>query len=140
MDKKDIALIVATHKKYWMPSDDMYIPIHVGKEGKDVTIVDMLPSDKLYKNLNHQLVSMEALTDKADIERVKSIIEKHVALTGYVKGKKVLDNFDSYIGSFKKIIPADYKQIMSLIEKNTSKGLSKEEAQIKACTDLIGSK
>ena len=35
MDKKDIALIVATHKKYWMPSDNMYVPIHVGREGKD---------------------------------------------------------------------------------------------------------
>lgn len=96
--------------------------------------------NKLYKNLNHQLVSMEALTDKADIEKLKSIIEKHVALTESVKGKKVLDNFNSYIGSFKKIIPADYREIMSLIEKNTSKGLSKEEAQIKAFTDFIGSK
>lgn len=33
-NKKDIAIIVATHKKYLMPSDEMYIPIHVGKEGK----------------------------------------------------------------------------------------------------------
>ena len=104
-------------------------------------ILEAIEKDKPYTGVeNHQLVSMEALTDKADIERVKSIIEKHVALTGSVKGKKVLDNFDSYIGSFKKIIPADYKQIMSLIEKNTSKGLSKEEAQIKAFTDFIGSK
>ena len=35
MEKKDIALIVATHKKYWMPGDEMYIPLHVGREGKD---------------------------------------------------------------------------------------------------------
>ena len=34
MNKKDIALIVATHKNYWMPSDEMYVPVHVGKEGK----------------------------------------------------------------------------------------------------------
>ena len=34
MNKKDILIIVATHKKYWMPADDMYVPIHVGKEGK----------------------------------------------------------------------------------------------------------
>ena len=34
MKKKDIALIVATHKNYWMPSDEMYVPVHVGKEGK----------------------------------------------------------------------------------------------------------
>lgn len=30
----DIKIIVATHKKYWMPADDIYIPIHVGREGK----------------------------------------------------------------------------------------------------------
>ncbi len=32
---KDIKIIVATHKKYQMPEDDMYIPVHVGKEGKE---------------------------------------------------------------------------------------------------------
>lgn len=29
-----IKIIVATHKKYQMPNDDMYLPIHVGAEGK----------------------------------------------------------------------------------------------------------
>lgn len=32
---KDIKVIIATHKKYQMPTDDMYLPLHVGKEGKD---------------------------------------------------------------------------------------------------------
>lgn len=31
----DIKLIVATHKKYDMPKDEMYLPVHVGKEGKE---------------------------------------------------------------------------------------------------------
>lgn len=30
----DIKIIVATHKKYQMPQDDMYLPIFVGAEGK----------------------------------------------------------------------------------------------------------
>lgn len=30
----DIAIIVATHKEYWMPADPMYLPLHVGREGK----------------------------------------------------------------------------------------------------------
>lgn len=30
----DIKILVATHKKYWMPADDVYIPLHVGREGK----------------------------------------------------------------------------------------------------------
>lgn len=31
----NIKLIIAAHKKYEMPSDEVYLPIHVGKEGKD---------------------------------------------------------------------------------------------------------
>lgn len=31
---KKISVIVATHKKYKMPKDKMYLPLHVGKEGK----------------------------------------------------------------------------------------------------------
>ncbi len=31
---KKIVVLVATHKKYSMPEDDIYLPIHVGREGK----------------------------------------------------------------------------------------------------------
>lgn len=31
---KDIKIIVATHKKFWMPKDEIYLPLHVGKERK----------------------------------------------------------------------------------------------------------
>ena len=31
---KNIKIIIATHKKYQMPSDDLYLPLHVGAEGK----------------------------------------------------------------------------------------------------------
>ena len=31
---KEIKLIIATHKKYRMPNDKMYLPLHVGAEGK----------------------------------------------------------------------------------------------------------
>ncbi|WP_235320778.1 DUF4422 domain-containing protein [Anaerovibrio lipolyticus] len=31
----DIKILVATHKSYWMPTDNVYLPVHVGKEGKE---------------------------------------------------------------------------------------------------------
>ena len=34
MNKMTIKIIVATHKKYQMPSEDIYMPLHVGAEGK----------------------------------------------------------------------------------------------------------
>ena len=30
----NIKIIVATHKRYWMPHDSIYLPLHVGAEGK----------------------------------------------------------------------------------------------------------
>lgn len=30
----DIKILVATHKKYWMPQDSIYIPIQVGAINK----------------------------------------------------------------------------------------------------------
>ncbi|MGN0948364.1 MULTISPECIES: DUF4422 domain-containing protein [Megasphaera] len=29
-----IKIIIAAHKKYWMPTDLVYLPVHVGAEGK----------------------------------------------------------------------------------------------------------
>lgn len=30
----DVKILVATHKPYWMPNDSVYMPLHVGREGK----------------------------------------------------------------------------------------------------------
>lgn len=31
----NIKIIIATHKQYWMPDDSIYLPVHVGAEGKE---------------------------------------------------------------------------------------------------------
>ncbi len=31
----NIRVLIATHKQYWMPTESVYMPIHVGREGKD---------------------------------------------------------------------------------------------------------
>lgn len=34
MEKKSVKIIVATHKRYEMPEDEIYLPLHVGAAGK----------------------------------------------------------------------------------------------------------
>lgn len=34
-NEADIKIIVATHKAYWMPTDELYVPLRVGAEGKE---------------------------------------------------------------------------------------------------------
>ena len=94
--------------------------------------------NKLYRNLNKQLVSMEMLEHKTDLEELKRIITEHVEHTGSKKGKQILDNFDEYVPHFKKIIPVDYKEILRLIAKNEEPGSDIETAKIEAFKEFVG--
>lgn len=86
----------------------------------------------LYKKLNKELVSMEAVSDKYDVMELKNIIEEHVNYTNSEKGKHILENFMDYLPKFKKIIPHDYRRMLSTIAQMEQKGLSNEQAQIEA--------
>ncbi|MGB8453466.1 MAG: glutamate synthase large subunit [Anaerocolumna sp.] len=86
----------------------------------------------LYKKLNKELVSMEAVTEKYDVLELKSMIEEHVKNTGSVRGKEILEQFMDYLPKFKKIIPHDYRRMLLTIVQMEEKGLSSEQAQIEA--------
>ena len=94
--------------------------------------------NRLYKNLNKQLVKMENVTLPSDKEELKHIIGEHVSYTGSVKGKEVLDHFEQYLPMFKKIIPEDYSRIMSKIAEFEGKGEDKETATIEAFRAVSG--
>ena len=67
----------------------------------------------LYRNLNKELVLMENLEESSDIDEVRSMLKKHLEYTGSKKAKTILADFDAYIPKFKKIIPEEYKRVLS---------------------------
>lgn len=58
---KDIKVLIATHKNYQMPTDNMYLPIHVGAEGKDTIGYQGDNSGDHISNRNHQFCELTAL-------------------------------------------------------------------------------
>lgn len=91
----------------------------------------------LYRRLNKELVECTELFEKADIDKLKALIEEHVKATGSEKGKRILADFKTYLPLFKKIIPHDYKRITEEIAKGEAKGLNTDEAKIEAFYTLI---
>ncbi|MCR5474452.1 MAG: glutamate synthase large subunit [Lachnospiraceae bacterium] len=67
----------------------------------------------LYRNLNKELVLMESITGDEDKEEILAMIRKHHELTGSKKAETILASFEDYIGRFKKIIPEEYKRVIS---------------------------
>ena len=111
----------------------------LGKTGKNfaagmsggVAYVLDLNSD-LYKNINKQMVNIERVTSKFEINELKEMIEEHVAYTNSESGKEILDHFTDYLPKFKKIIPIDYKKMLSTIVQMEEQGMSSEQARIEA--------
>ncbi len=91
----------------------------------------------LYKNLNKAMISIEKMESKVDIHELKSLIEEHVQCTGSEKGKEILEHFQEYLPKFKKIIPDDYKKMTSLSIKLEEQGMSTEQAQMEAFTEVF---
>ena len=90
------------------------------------------PHSRLYKNLNKELVLMETVENKTDLQELRSMLSNHVKYTGSVKAQKILDHFKEECIHFKKIIPADYKKIIAVTAGFEEQGMSREDAQFEA--------
>lgn len=88
--------------------------------------------NRLYRNLNKAMVSIERVEDGADIRELKQLIAEHTECTGSQKGREVLENFEAYLPRFKKIIPYDYKRMSALTAKYEDQGMTLEQAQMEA--------
>lgn len=101
-----------------------------GMSGGIAYVLDM--GNNLYKRLNKEMISIEAVTDKYEVSELKQLIMDHVNYTNSEIGKRILENFEGYLPKFKKIIPKDYKKMMNMIVAFEEKGLSREKAAIEA--------
>ena len=89
----------------------------------------------LYLKLNKELVTMSELSEKHDIEELRTMIEKHFEATGSPLAGRMLANFNVYLPNFKKIMPNDYNKMLGLIGHFEEKGLDHEQAVLEAFYD-----
>ena len=140
---KDIRLIVASHKKYEMPKDDMYIPLYVGSKGKEsigferddngINISEKNPFfcelTGLYwawKNLNSDYIGICHYRRHFTLSRriPKSEKEKFEILLSKEEADKILENTDIILSKERKyyienlyiiIHPLVFLQILLLV-------------------------
>ena len=86
------------------------------------------------------MISIEKVENKYDKKELRDLIEAHVEATGSKLGAKVLADFDYYLPHFKKLIPNEYKKMITLSAKLEEKGLNSQQAQMEAFYESIGAK
>ena len=107
-----------------------------GMSGGIAYVLDI--SNTLYRNLNKAMISIEKVENKYDKKELKDLIEAHVKATGSKLGTEILADFDSYLPHFKKLIPYEYKKMLTLSARLEEKGLTTQQAQMEAFYESIG--
>ena len=59
----------------------------------------------LYRKVNKELVTIENLTEKHDIEELKAILSEHFENTGSALAKEILADFEAFVPLFKRSCP-----------------------------------
>lgn len=93
-------------------------------------------AEEFTERCNKELVLLEPLVEKDEIERVRDMIANHVHYTSSQRGRAVLADWDNQVPKFVKVIPKDYKAIKEVIRTLRKTGLSLPEATAKAFDQL----
>ncbi|HIU14259.1 MAG TPA: glutamate synthase large subunit [Candidatus Fimiplasma intestinipullorum] len=104
--------------------------VAAGMSGGIAYVLDL--KHDLYQRLNEQLVDMCVLQETRDIRQVKKILSKHIEMTDSWLARRILEDFDSYLPHFKKIIPRDYAKVLEMVEQFEKRGDSHDEARLNA--------
>ena len=118
------------------------IVVVLGKVGRNFGagmsggIAYVLDEDDKFKSLyNPEMIELETirntedgkLTDNYllhDKERLEHLIKNHYRYTNSPKAKRILDNFESYLPKFIKVMPTEYKRVLIDMHSNLDKSKS----------------
>ncbi len=83
-------------------------------------------------HVNKEMVALEPLEDVEEVLAVRAQIGRHVDYTSSKRGQYVLDNWDTLVAKFVKVMPIDFKRAMEAMKRIEAQGLSGDEAVMAA--------
>ena len=82
--------------------------------------------DQFASLVNYEMVTLEDLDD-VDREFLETTITQHRDFTGSAVAEKVLADWETEIGRFRKVMPTDYKRVLNVIALAKADGLDEEQ-------------
>jgi len=88
------------------------------------------PRDELLPNCNLEMVELEPVEAEEDIAELSRMVSNHLEYTGSTVAAGLLENWETSLKQFKKVMPIDYKRALrELAEEEAAK---KEQAVLQA--------
>ena len=90
------------------------------------------PSDEFHRNLNNEMVDLESSIDDEDANLLREIVRGHFEETGSEVASTILERWHQQVRNFKKVMPKDYRRVLSAIAQAEEHGVNVEEAVMAA--------
>ncbi len=71
------------------------------------------PHDQLLGNCNLEMVELESVEADEDVAELKQLIQNHHNYTGSTVAEQILDDWETSVKSFTKVMPVDYKRALA---------------------------
>ncbi len=83
------------------------------------------PDDQFLSLVNYQMVDLDPLND-GDREWLRTTVERHRELTGSDVADRLLTQWESEVESFRKVMPQDFKRVLTVMEEAAASGWTEE--------------
>jgi len=84
------------------------------------------PNEVFAAKVNYELVDLEPL-DTTDVDFLRTTITAHTEETGSTVGGRILGAWDAEVSHFRKVMPRDFKRVLTVMEESRRQGLSEEQ-------------
>ncbi len=84
------------------------------------------PAEAFASKVNYEMVALEDLDD-ADREFLRDTVTRHRDLTGSAVAERILRSWETELPAFRKVMPKDYKRVLTVIAESTAAGLDEDQ-------------
>lgn len=75
---------------------------------------------KFESHCNMGMVELEQLTSSEEQQWIRKQVEKHALYTGSIKAKELLNNWDSTLSRFVKVMPTEYRMVLEKMKAHAA--------------------
>ena len=86
---------------------------------------------------NQDMCYLEPLNKPDEITEVRAMILKHAQYTQSTLAMEILDNWDEMVNRFVKVLPKDYKHILTTFHEVQEEGLGGDDAWLEAFRRVV---
>ena len=84
------------------------------------------PDGQFAENVNYEMVDLEQL-DQSDEAWLRETVQRHRDYTASEIADRILSAWSTEVSHFRKVMPRDYKRVLSVLEEAKAKGLTEDE-------------